>query len=109
MKPAAHSIQHQDNSLQIPQTKPLPYQDLSIQIQQLYTRTFSDVGPRFLHLLVAEIANITTCRSVFINQLLSYEEYRESELFRKEHSFSEDDKLMLIRAFYVDPKDGRIQ
>lgn len=109
MKPAASSIQHQDNSLLIPQTKPLPYQDLSIQIQQLYTRTFSDVGSRFLHLLVAEIANITTCRSVFINQLLTFDEYKESELYRKEHNFDEDDRLMLIRAFYVDPKDGRIQ
>ncbi|KAJ2956108.1 hypothetical protein NQZ79_g7997 [Umbelopsis isabellina] len=109
MKPAAQSIQHQDNSLHIPQTKPLFYQDLSIQIQQLYTRTFSDVGSRFLHLLAAEIANITTCRSVFINQLLTFDEYKESELYRKEHNFADDDKLMLIRAFYVDPKDGRIQ
>jgi hypothetical protein len=37
---------------------------------------------------------------------LSYEEYKESDLYRKENTFSEDDKLMVIRALHVNPKDA---
>lgn len=106
MKSASHAIQHQDNQLTIPQTKTPLYQDLSPQIQQLYTNTFSDVGLRFLHLLASEITSITSCRSVFVHELLSYEEYKESDLYRKENTFSEDDKLMVIRALHVNPKDA---
>ncbi|CAO3672040.1 unnamed protein product [Umbelopsis ramanniana] len=106
MKSASHAIQHQDNPLTIPQTKAPLYQDLSPQIQQLYTNTFSDVGLRFLHLLASEITSITSCRSVFVHELLSYEEYKESDLYRKENTFSEDDKLMVIRALHVNPKDA---
>jgi hypothetical protein len=43
---------------------------------------------------------------VFVHELLSFDEYKESDLYRKEHTFSEDEKLMVIRAFYVDPKEG---
>jgi hypothetical protein len=57
-------------------------------------------------LLASEIAAITKCRSVFVHELLSFDEYKESDLYRKEHTFSEDEKLMVIRAFYVDPKEG---
>ncbi|GAB5592770.1 hypothetical protein Unana1_07670 [Umbelopsis nana] len=107
MKSASHSVQHQqDNPITIPQRKNPLHQDLSLQIQQLYTRTFSDVGLRFLHLLASEIATITQCRSVFVHELLSFDEYKESDLYRKEHAFSEEDRLMVIRAFYVDPKAG---